>query len=101
MNPFLTMYTGSLHGKDVVFASPGVGMVFAATAVTTMIDKYNIVAVIFTGVAGGLKPKTKVGQTTHVVNVSESVLSAPCTVCRVPCTVCRVPCTVPCTSNVN
>lgn len=63
VNPFLTMYTGSLHGKDVVFASPGVGMVFAATTVTTMIDKYDIVGVIFTGVAGGLKPKTKVGRT--------------------------------------
>ena len=50
-----TYTTGSLCGKEVVFAAANVGMVFAASAVTTMINHFKVTAVIFTGVAGGLK----------------------------------------------
>jgi len=39
----------------------GVGMVFAASAVTTMIAEFNATMVIFTGVAGGLKPGQEIG----------------------------------------
>jgi len=53
--------TGVLEGKPVVFGASGVGMVFAASAVTTMIAEFNATMVIFTGVAGGLKPGQEIG----------------------------------------
>ena len=46
--------SGKLCGKDVVIAQCGVGKVFAATCASTMILKYNVTAVINTGVAGTL-----------------------------------------------
>lgn len=54
VNEALTIYQGHFAGKTVVFASAGVGTVFAATTVTAMIMKFGVEAVIFTGVAGGL-----------------------------------------------
>ena len=61
VNPTLTIYKGTLHGNQVVFASAGVGTVFAATTATSMITLFNIDALVFTGVAGGLQKEQKVG----------------------------------------
>lgn len=36
-------------------------MVFAASAATTMISEFSATALIFTGVAGGLKPGQEIG----------------------------------------
>lgn len=36
-------------------------MVFAASAVTTLVTKFNAKVVIFTGVAGGMKPGQQIG----------------------------------------
>jgi adenosylhomocysteine nucleosidase len=57
----ITFTTGTLCGKNVVYGSAGVGMVFATINVTTMINMFNLSAVIFTGVAGGLKADQRVG----------------------------------------
>lgn len=46
--------SGRLCGKDVVVAQCGVGKVFAAVCASTMILKYNVSAIINTGVAGTL-----------------------------------------------
>lgn len=46
--------SGKLCGRDVVVAQCGVGKVFAALCASTMIIKYNVSAVINTGVAGTL-----------------------------------------------
>lgn len=46
--------SGKLCGKDVVVAQCGVGKVFAAVCANTMILKYNVNAIINTGVAGTL-----------------------------------------------
>ena len=61
VNPTLTIYKGTLHGNQVVFASAGVGTVFAATTATSMVTLFNIDALVFTGVAGGLQKEQKVG----------------------------------------
>jgi len=61
INDTLVVFTGTFAGKQVVFASAGVGSVFAATTATTMIVKFKCAAVVFTGVAGGLKEGQKVG----------------------------------------
>ncbi|MBE6534241.1 MAG: 5'-methylthioadenosine/adenosylhomocysteine nucleosidase [Ruminococcaceae bacterium] len=46
--------SGKLCGKDVVVAQCGVGKVFASVCASTMILKYNVSAIINTGVAGTL-----------------------------------------------
>ena len=46
--------SGKLCGRDVVIAQCGVGKVFAAVCASTMILKYNVNAIINTGVAGTL-----------------------------------------------
>ena len=38
-----------------------IGMVFAGSAATTMINEFGATAIVFTGVAGGLLPGQKVG----------------------------------------
>jgi len=53
--------TGKLAGKSVVFAAANVGMVFAGSVATTMIEVYKVQSLLFTGVAGGLKPEQSVG----------------------------------------
>jgi len=66
-----TFTTGELAGKPVVFAPGNVGMVFAGSAVTTMINEFGATHVIFTGVAGGLLEGQRIGDIvvgTDVVN---------------------------------
>ena len=49
--------SGKLYGKDVVTAVCGIGKVFAAICAQTMILRYNVTAIINTGVAGTLSDK--------------------------------------------
>jgi len=53
--------SGSLNGREVVIARSGVGVIYASSVVTTMIEHYHVTTVIFTGVAGGIKEGIKVG----------------------------------------
>lgn len=46
---------------QVVFGAPGVGMVFAASAATTLINDFNATVIVFTGVAGGLLEGQAIG----------------------------------------
>lgn len=55
------MYKGTFGGKTVVFASAGVGTVFAATTATVLVAKFGCSALVFTGVAGGLLEGQRVG----------------------------------------
>ncbi len=52
---------GSLCGKETVLAVCGIGKVFAAICAQTMILKYNVEAIINTGVGGSLSPELNVG----------------------------------------
>ena len=61
VNETLTVYKGTFGGKTVVFASAGVGTVFAATTATVLVAKFGCEAVVFTGVAGGLLEGQHVG----------------------------------------
>jgi len=56
-----TFTTGMLEGRPVVFGAANVGTVFAGSAATTMINEFKVSAIVFTGVAGGLKEGQKVG----------------------------------------
>ena len=47
-------HIGTLRGQPVVITQAGVGKVRASSGVTTMLNKYPISKVIFTGIAGGV-----------------------------------------------
>ena len=53
-------YVGRLSGKNVVITRAGIGKVRASSGVTTMLNKYNISKVLFTGIAGGVADETQV-----------------------------------------
>ncbi len=57
----VTFAKGKLEGRDVVCAVSGVGKVFAAIAAEAMILRYNVGALLNTGVAGGLLEELEVG----------------------------------------
>jgi adenosylhomocysteine nucleosidase len=52
---------GHLHGHDVVAVLSGIGKVAAATTATLLVQRFGVRRIIFTGVAGGLGPRVKVG----------------------------------------
>jgi len=53
-------YIGSLHGQPVVITRAGIGKIRASSGLTTMLVKYPISKVIFTGIAGGVADETQV-----------------------------------------
>jgi len=56
-----TFTIGKWAGKDIVLARSGVGMVYAGSVATVMIEVYGATSIIFTGVAGGIKEGLKIG----------------------------------------
>ena len=56
-----TIYTGTLHGKDIVLCQSGIGKVNAAIATTLLIERFNPDCVINTGSAGGVADGLKIG----------------------------------------
>lgn len=56
----ITFFTGTLHGKDVIYCKSGVGKVNAAIC-TQVLLSFGVDAIWFTGVAGALDPKLEVG----------------------------------------
>lgn len=53
-------HVGTLAGKDVVLVQAGVGKILASAGAATLINEYNVSAIIFTGIAGGVADETKV-----------------------------------------
>jgi adenosylhomocysteine nucleosidase len=56
-----TYYTGKINGIKTVVVFSRWGKVAAATTVATLIQKFNITELIFTGVAGGISPDLNIG----------------------------------------
>jgi len=52
---------GELEGKSVIAAYSGIGKVQASICATVMITHFKVEKIIFTGVAGGLQSRIKVG----------------------------------------
>lgn len=57
----MDFYVGQLQGKDVVIVKCGVGKVNAAVCTQILADRYNVEAVINTGVAGSLRAEINIG----------------------------------------
>lgn len=56
-----TFYEGELYGKSVVLVFSRWGKVAAATTVTQLICDFQVDLVVFTGIAGALSSKLKIG----------------------------------------
>lgn len=56
-----TFTTGVLNGVDVVLFLSGVSMVNAAENTQLLFDHFNVVALIFSGIAGGVNPSLNIG----------------------------------------
>ncbi|MBW6441452.1 5'-methylthioadenosine/S-adenosylhomocysteine nucleosidase [Patescibacteria group bacterium] len=56
-----TFTTGELRGVDVVLTLSGVSMVNAAANTQLLIDHFNVIDLIFSGIAGGVNPDLRIG----------------------------------------
>lgn len=56
-----TYYTGQLAGADVVFVTSGVSMVNAAMTTQALLDHFNVLAIVYSGIAGGINPDCTIG----------------------------------------
>jgi adenosylhomocysteine nucleosidase len=56
-----TFTTGQLEGRPVLLFYSGVSMVNAAMNTQAAIDHFNITAILFTGIAGGVNPNLRIG----------------------------------------
>jgi len=54
-------YEAKYKDLDLVIAYSKIGKVFSTMTATTMIEKFGAKKLIFTGVAGGINPKLKIG----------------------------------------
>lgn len=54
-------WVGHLHGQEVVAVLSRIGKVAAATTAVTLIERFGVQRIVFTGVAGGLAPGVHVG----------------------------------------
>jgi len=54
-------WVGHWHGHEVVAVLSRIGKVAAATTATTLIERFGVNRMVFTGVAGGLAPHVNVG----------------------------------------
>ncbi|MES3035387.1 MAG: 5'-methylthioadenosine/S-adenosylhomocysteine nucleosidase [Gemmatimonadota bacterium] len=59
-----THYLGRLAGQDVVLMLSGVSMVNAAMTTQTLLDRFTIRQIVFSGIAGGVNPSLHVGDVT-------------------------------------
>ncbi|MCP4970999.1 MAG: 5'-methylthioadenosine/adenosylhomocysteine nucleosidase [Arcobacter sp.] len=54
-------YELNYNGLDIVVAYSKIGKVFASLTASTMIEKFGCDTLLFSGVAGGINPKLKIG----------------------------------------
>jgi adenosylhomocysteine nucleosidase len=54
-------HLGTLHGRPALLVLAGIGKVAAATTAALLLDRFEVDAVLFTGVAGGLGDGVAVG----------------------------------------
>lgn len=53
--------TGQLQGQDVVLLLSGISMVNAAMSTQRVVDNFNVKAIVFSGIAGGVDPGLAIG----------------------------------------
>lgn len=58
-------YIAEYKGVELVIAYSKIGKVFAAITATTMIERYGIEQLLFSGVAGAISPELNIGDMTY------------------------------------
>lgn len=53
-------HVGTLRGRPVIITRAGIGKVRASSGVTTLLNRYSVSKVFFTGIAGGVSDDTQV-----------------------------------------
>ncbi len=53
--------TGRVEGRDVVLVKSGVSMVNAAMTAQMAIDRFDLTAIVFSGISGGVDPALEIG----------------------------------------
>lgn len=56
-----TFLTGELAGQDVVLFLSGISMVNTAMTTQQAVDRFNLTAIVFSGIAGGVNPALSIG----------------------------------------
>ncbi|NLA89796.1 MAG: 5'-methylthioadenosine/adenosylhomocysteine nucleosidase [Alcaligenaceae bacterium] len=69
-------YVGEFNGQNYVIVLSRIGKVAAASTVTTLINKFGVDRVIFTGLAGGVHREAKVGDIVIAKSVYQYDLDA-------------------------
>ena len=57
----VTYITGTLEGQDIVLFLSGISMVNAAMTTQLALDRFNVTALVFSGIAGGVDPDLDIG----------------------------------------
>jgi adenosylhomocysteine nucleosidase len=57
----VTFHTGTLEGRPVILFMTGVSLVNAAMNTQRLIDKFNVTALVMSGIAGGVDPAMQIG----------------------------------------
>ncbi|TCT12279.1 adenosylhomocysteine nucleosidase [Natranaerovirga pectinivora] len=57
----MVFYTGTMRDNEIILVKSGIGKVNAAVCTQILIDKYNVEAIINTGVAGGIAADVNIG----------------------------------------
>ena len=61
VNDFVTVTRGKIGTTQVVFTAANVGMVFASSIATVLVERFHITHLVFCGVAGGLEADVAIG----------------------------------------
>lgn len=57
----VTFATGKIGGRDVVLFLSGIGMVNAAMTTQLALNRFNVEAIVFSGIGGGVDPALSIG----------------------------------------
>ncbi len=57
-------YVGEIHGMDVILLLSGIGLEKAAATTRTLLDSFDVSALVFSGIAGGINPGLNIGDVT-------------------------------------
>ncbi|MEC7120065.1 MAG: 5'-methylthioadenosine/S-adenosylhomocysteine nucleosidase [Pseudomonadota bacterium] len=82
-----TFTTGTLKGAPIVLVLSGIGMTNAVMTTQMLFDHFNVSGLIFSGIAGGMKPSLNVGDVVvarhwaapnEIYHANDNTLPAPC-----------------------
>ena len=71
-----TYYEGTVHGHEIVLVFSRWGKVAAASVTTTLINLFNVDAIIFMGVAGAVAPELNIGDVVLAKNLIQHDMNA-------------------------